>query len=140
MEKISVVEDSKTDFQRFLEYARKKEVPQVLCSIVCEAALLEEGEGISLMPVTTVDLPLQKICGYQDVLNAAGLIGQDWELMCITMLEDPDGNMPSAIDTNKRLDVMLALIRQGRADKMVMFDRSQQFIKLGEYNYTNMMH
>lgn len=127
--------ETETDFERFLAFARNRQNPQCLCAVVCEAALLDEGEGISLNPVTCIDLPLHKINGFHDVVNAGGLVGHDWELMCISMLEGPDGNIATAIETNRRLDVMLAYIRQGRADKMVLFDRNQQHIRLNEYDY-----
>lgn len=135
MEKVSVVNDSATDFERFLSFARQRENPQCLCAVVCEAALLEEGEGISLKPVTCIDLPLNKITSFQDVINAGGLLGHDWEVMCITMLEGIGGNIATAIETNKRLDVMLEFLRQGKADKMVIFDRNQQHIRLTDYDY-----
>ncbi|MBR9913119.1 MAG: hypothetical protein GYB33_22495 [Gammaproteobacteria bacterium] len=125
-----------TDFDRFITYAGERQGPQVLCAVVCAAAMLEEGEGISLSPVTCIDLPLHKIKGYQDVINAGGLLGHDWEVMCITMLDGQDGNIANAIDTNKRLDLMLGLIKQGRADRMLMFDRSEQHIRLADYNYS----
>ena len=135
MEKLSVVDDSGTDFERFLSFARKKGNAQCLCAVVCEAALLEEGEGISLKPVTCIDLPLSKISGFQDVVNAGGLLGHDWEVMCISMLEGIGGNIATAIETNKRLDVMLEFLRQGQADRMVIFDRNQQHIRLSDYDY-----
>ena len=130
METISAVDESGTDFERFLSFARKKEGVHCLCAVVCEAQILEDEDGISLMPVTCIDKPLQNINSYQDVINAGGLIGHDWEMMCITMLEGENGHIATAIETNKRLDVMLEFIRQGKANKMLIFDRNQQHIKL----------
>jgi hypothetical protein len=51
------------------------------------------------------------------------------------MLEGIGGNIATAIETNKRLDVMLEFLRQGKADKMVIFDRNQQHIRLTDYDY-----
>lgn len=133
MDTIAAVNDSDTDFERFLDFARQKGSAQCLCAVVCEAEILEDAGGISLMPVTCIDKALEHITNYQDVINAGGLIGQDWEVMCITMLEGESGNVPTAIETNKRLDIMLEFIRQGKANKLVIFDRNQQFIKLPDY-------
>ena len=57
-------------------------------------------------------------------------MGQDWDLMCITMLLGENGSIATAIETNKRLDVMLELIRQGQADKMVIFARDEEHVRL----------
>lgn len=133
METIAAVNDSDTDFERFLRYAKSKGSAQSLCAVVCEAEILEDAGGISLMPVTCIDKLLAQINSFQDVVNAGGLIGHDWEVMCITMLESEGDLVPTAIETNKRLDVMLEFIRQGKANKFVIFDRNQQFIKLPDY-------
>ena len=119
-----------TDFERFLAYAREKGEPQCLCAVVCQAEIMEEGDGISLMPVTCIDKPLHRIQCYRDVVDAGGLTGHDWEVMCITMLEGENGSIATAMATNKRLDVMLEFIRQGQATRMLIFDRNEQYIKL----------
>ena len=130
MEKISVVDEARTDFDNFLSYGKQREEPQTICAVVCEAAFMEEGEGLSLSPVTCVDKPLQKINNFQDLVNAGGRMGQDWDMMCITMLLGENGSIATAIETNKRLDVMLELIRQGQADKMVIFARDEEHVRL----------
>lgn len=130
MEKISVIDESRTDFDNFLSYGKQREEPQSICAVICEAAFLEEGEGISLSPVTCVDQPLHKVSKFQDLVNAGGLMGQDWDVMCITMLLGKDGNIPTAIETNKRLDVMLDLIRMGQADKMVIFAKDEEHLRI----------
>lgn len=133
METIAAVNDSDTDFERFLEFAKSKGGAQCLCAVICEAEILEDAGGISLSPVTCIDKVLEQISSFQDLINAGSLIGHDWEVMCITMLESESGQVPTAIETNKRLDVMLEFIRQGKANKLVIFDRNQQFIKLPDY-------
>lgn len=130
MQTISAVNQSDSDFDRFLDYAGQKSELQCLCAVVCEAAFLEAGDGISLSPVTCIDKPMHQITCYQDVINAGGLLGQDWDVMCVTVLSSQGDVMPTAIETNKRLDVMLELIRQGRADQLVIFARNEEHIRL----------
>lgn len=125
-----VASRQESDFDRFVEYAQTKRGAQVICAVACEAAPLEEGFGISLRPITCIDLPLQRIERFRDLVNAGGLAGQDWDAMCITVLEADGGSSPKAIDINLRQDVMLSLIQQGRADRMVIFASNEEYLKL----------
>lgn len=130
MSAIPVASREQTDFDRFMDYARKQQGGQVLCAAACEAAPLEEGFGISLSPVTCIDLPLHRTERFRDLVNAGGLAGHDWDVMCVTVLTGQDGALPTAIEVNQRQDVMLALIQQGRADRMVIFASNEEFLKL----------
>jgi len=126
---IALEQPGDSDFDRFIRFARQRSGPQILCAVVCEAAPLEEGYGISLSPVTCIDLPVERVTKFRDVVAAGGAIG-DWDVMCVTVLANEAGVMPTAIETNKRLDVMLALIRQGMADRMVIFASNEDYLTL----------
>jgi hypothetical protein len=126
--------DKNPDFQSFLDYASKKEGSQCLCAVFCHSAADEIDRlytsGKDIMPVMCVDKSLHRLTQFKDLTSDPSLIGIGWDLVCISVLIGRDGMMPTAIETNKRLDVMLELIRRGNTSKLVMFDREGRHVKL----------
>ena len=90
-------------------------------------------QRVSLMPVTCVDRPSEEIKSFNDIVLSGGLSDKEWDVVCITVLLGANGTIPTAIETNKRLDVMLELIRQGATDKLVVFDNNLHHIQLECY-------
>jgi len=126
------------DFQSFLEFASKKEGSQCLCAVFCRATVDDIDRlytsGKSLMPVMCVDKSLHRLKQFKDLTSDSSLIGIDWELLCVSVLVGKDGMMPTAIETNKRLDIMLELIRRGDTSKLVIFDREGNHVKFVSLN------
>lgn len=127
-----MINDIKSDFDSFLSIAHQKQLPQRLCVVVCQSSLKGNSgdQRISLMPVTCVDRPCEKINSFNDIIMSGGLSDKEWDVVCITVLLGANDTMATAIETNKRLDVMLELIRQGATDKLVVFDSNARHIKL----------
>lgn len=129
-----MTEEKNQDFQSFLEYASKKEGSQCLCAVFCHSAADDIDRlytsGKSLMPVMCVDKSLHRLGQFKDLASDSSLVGIGWDVVCISVLVGRNGMMPTAIETNKRLDVMLELIRRGDTGKLVMFDREGRHVKL----------
>jgi len=124
-----------TNYETLLLAAKQQPTPQRFLFVFLKKSLSEDsdseqvfrfqsGLGGELQPVMSVDKPLDELTGFNDLVTESKQMQKPWDIVLVACLSGNSGNMPSAEDSKKPLEIMLKTVESGGdLSKYMAFDK-----------------
>jgi len=130
-----------TSYADFITAAGQQPQPQRLLFVFAAAELpenaskgqrlrFEAGQGGTLAPVMCVHKLPAELGAFADLVAESQQMGKPWDIAFASSLSGKGGKPPSSQDADQPLNQMVEMIRQGRLERFLAFNRAGELVQL----------
>jgi len=118
-------------FEELVLAAAMQQQPQrlLLTFALAEAEPEATGGRTTLVPVMCVDKQVGELDTFANLAEEAQKMGQEWDVLLVTSLSGQNGVLPDHKQTDDALREMVQIVRQGRMERLLAFDRSGDLLR-----------
>lgn len=95
-----------------------------------EAQRFHAGQGGALNPVMYVDKTLEELSNFSDLVTESRQMGQRWQIVFVAALAGRNGVLPSSIEAQEALEMMVKSVQQGTVSNFLAYDRDGTAMQL----------
>lgn len=87
-----------------------------------EAERFHAGQGGALNPIMYVDKTLEELSNFKNLVAESKHMGQPWKIVFIAALAGRNGVLPSSIEAQDALEMMVKAVQQGAISNFLAYD------------------
>lgn len=129
-----------SSYTDFIAAAKQQPQPQRLLFVFTAAELpdnaskgqrirFEAGQGGTLAPIMCVDKLPAELGDFAGLVAESQQMGKHWDVVFASSLSGKAGQVPSGQDADQPLNQMVEMIRQGRLERFLAFNRAGELLQ-----------